>query len=55
MAHSKGMPTIWETPDGLWDRFEHLLNEHDPPKGTGRGRENARQILDGLIFKFRTG
>jgi putative transposase len=55
MARSKGMPTIWETPDDLWERFEQLLNEHDPPKDTGRRRENGRQILDGLIFKFRTG
>lgn len=55
MARSKEMPTIWETPDDLWKRFEQLLNEQDPPKDTGRRRENARSILDGLIFKFRTG
>jgi transposase len=55
MPRKKRMPTIWEVPDGLWERIESLLNELDPPKATGRPREDARRILDGLIFRFRTG
>lgn len=55
MARKKRMPTLWEVPDDLWARIEKLLDEYDPPAPTGRKRENARQILDGLIFRFRTG
>jgi putative transposase len=51
----KRMPTLWEVPDDLWARMEPLLNELDPPKATGRPREDRRRILDGLIFRFRTG
>jgi putative transposase len=55
MARSKSLPTIWEVPDDLWERIERLINEHDPPKTTGRPRTDARRILDGIIFRFRTG
>lgn len=55
MARSKSLPTIWEVPDGLWERVEWLLHEYDPPKTTGRSRTDARRILDGIIFRFRTG
>lgn len=55
MARSKSLATIWEVPNDLWERIEWLLNEYDPPKPTGRTRSNARRILNGLIFKFRTG
>lgn len=55
MSRKKRMPTLWEVPDDLWERIKVLLNEYDPPKSTGRDREDARKILDGLIFRFRTG
>ena len=55
MARSNRLPTIWEVPDDLWERIEWLLSEYDPPKPTGRGRVNFRRILDGMIFRFRTG
>src|SRR5262245_32698358 len=55
MARSKSLPTIWEVPDDLWERIEWLLNEYDPPKTTGRSRTDARKMLDGIIFRFRTG
>jgi putative transposase len=49
------MPTLWEVPDDLWERIEPLLNEIDPPKATGRKRVNRRLVLDGIIFRLRTG
>lgn len=49
------MPTLWEVPDGLWERIEPLLNELDPPKSTGRHRVDRRRVLDGIIFRLRTG
>lgn len=55
MGRKKRMPTLWEVPDDLWKRIEVVLDEYDPGKGTGRPRENQRRILDGLIFRFRTG
>lgn len=55
MAEETPIPTIWEVSDDLWERIEILLNEHDPPKPTGRKRANARDIINGIIYRFRTG
>ena len=49
------MPTLWEVPDGLWGRIQPLLEKEDPPQRTGRKRVNRRQVLDGIIFRLRTG
>ena len=29
------LPTLWEVPDGLWERIQSLLDEGDPPKSRG--------------------
>jgi putative transposase len=55
MARKKRQPTIWQVPDDLWQRIEPLIREIDPPKATGRPRQDARRILDAVIFRFRTG
>jgi putative transposase len=55
MARPKRMPTIWEVPNDLWERIAEIIDQYDPPKKTGRPREDSRKILDALIFKFRTG
>jgi len=55
MAEGTPISTIWETSDDLWERIEGLINEYDPPKPTGRKREDARKILNGIIYRFRTG
>jgi putative transposase len=55
MTEGTQLPTIWEVPDDLWERIEILIDEYDPPKPTGRKRENARKILNGIIYRFRTG
>ena len=51
----KPLPTIWRVPDTLWELIEPLLLEHDGPKRTGRKRINARQALEGIIYRMRTG
>lgn len=55
MTEGTQLPTIWEAPDDLWERIEALIDEYDPPKPTGRKRVDARKILNGIIYRFRTG
>jgi putative transposase len=55
MAVVTPLPAIWEVPDALWARIEALLNEFDPPKPTGRKRKDPRALLNGIIYRFRTG
>jgi putative transposase len=49
------LPTIWRASDDLWARVQPVLEELDPPAGRGRGRVDARAILDAVIFRLRTG
>jgi transposase len=49
------LPTIWRTPDELWEIIEAILKEHDPPKSTGRPRIDQRAALDAIIFRMRSG
>ena len=51
----KPLPTIWEVPDEMWERIEPVIAQMDPPKKTGRKRADPRKILDGLIFRMRSG
>ena len=55
MGKRKTLDTIWEVPDDLWEQIEPLLLELDPLKATGRKRVNPRQVLNGIIFRFRSG
>ena len=47
--------TIWELPDGLWDIIESLLEERYPANTTGRPRVDLRRVIDGILFRMRTG
>ena len=51
----KPLGTIWEVPDPLWRRIEPILREFWPKKPTGRRPANWRQVLNGIIFRMRTG
>jgi putative transposase len=51
----KPMPTIWRVPDALWEKIEPIIEEHDPPKRTGRPRADRRAVLDAVVFRLRTG
>ena len=51
----RSLPTLWEVPDGLWERIEPLLNRLERPARTGRHRVDRRRVLDGIIFHLRTG
>jgi putative transposase len=54
-AQPKPLPTIWEIPDELWRRIEPILKEYWPRKATGRHVANWRKMLNGIIFRMRSG
>ena len=49
------LSTIWELPDELWRRIEPILLERYPPAATGRPRADLRLVLDGIIYRMRSG
>jgi putative transposase len=51
----KPLGTIWEVPDPLWERIKPILEQFWPKKRTGRRPANWRQVLNGIIFRMRTG
>ena len=55
MGEAQSLETIWEIPDDLWEKVEPVILEGLPPKATGRKRVNPRQILNGIIFRLRSG
>lgn len=52
---AKPLPTIWEIPDELWGRIEPILARRYPAARTGRPRASLRRVLDGIIFRMRSG
>jgi putative transposase len=55
MKKRETLDTIWEVPDELWERIEPIIMEKDPAKSRGRRRADSRQMLNGIIFRLRTG
>ena len=55
MGKSETLPTTWEIPDDLWEQIHPVILEMDPPKPTERKRVHPRRILDGIIFRMRSG
>lgn len=49
------LPTIWELPDELWERIEPILLRRYPVAPTGRPRADLRLVLDGVIYRMRSG
>jgi len=45
----KPLVTIWHIPNELWSKLKSILDEHEPPKHTGRKRSDARATLDAII------
>jgi transposase len=54
-AAAKSLPTIWVLPDEVWVRVEPILLRLYPPARTGRPRADLRRVLDGIIFRLRSG
>ena len=55
MLEGKPLPTIWDVPDDLWERIEPVILQLDPPKVRGRKRADRRKMLEGIIFRMRSG
>ena len=55
MGPSPPLENIWEIPDGLWEQIEPVLLTADPPKATGRKRVDQRRMLNGVVYKMRSG
>ncbi len=55
MEKQEILETIWEVPDDLWEEIEPIILEIDPPKHTGRKRVNPKQMLNGIIYRMRSG
>lgn len=51
----KALGVIWEISDALWKRIEPILKEFWPRKRTGRPPADWRRILNGIIFRMRSG
>lgn len=49
------LPVIWEIDDELWKRIEPVLLKFWPRKATGRPPTDWRRVLNGIIFRMRTG
>lgn len=48
-------PTIWAMPDEVWPIIQRILDEQYPPKPKGHRRVDLRRVLNGIIFRLRTG
>ena len=55
MSKQDSLETIWEVPDNLWEEIEPLIRQLDPPKPTGRKRQDPRKMLNAIIFRMRSG
>ena len=51
----KTVDTLWIIPDDLWPTLDAILQEFYPPARTGRPRGSFRPILDGILYRLRTG
>ena len=52
---TRPLETIWEMPNELWERFEQILLERYPPAPVGRHRVDLRPVVDGVIYRMRSG
>jgi len=51
----KPEPTIWRIPDDLWELLAPILEAKYPKHPFDRKRVDLRRVLDGILYKLRTG
>ena len=47
--------TLWEVPDGLWEKMERILPPEKLAGTVGRPALANRQVLNGILFVLRSG
>ena len=52
---TKKLATIWYVCDELWKRILPVLTEFWPKKKTGRRVADWRKVVNGIIFRMRSG
>ena len=55
LGKGETLAAIWEIPDHLWEQIPPVILEMDPSKATGRKRADPRRMLDGIVFRLRSG
>ena len=56
MGERPRSPTLWHVPDPVWARIGAILDAAKPLKSIrGRPMVDRRRVLDGIIFRLRTG
>jgi putative transposase len=54
-AEPQELPTVWEIPDDVWPLIQRIQDEHYSAKPKGHRRVDLRRVLNGIIFRLRTG
>ncbi len=54
-TRTQALPTIWDVPCALWSTISEILLQAYPLKKRGRPRSCFRKILNGIIYRMRTG
>jgi putative transposase len=54
-AEPQEQPAIWEISDEVWPLIQTILAEDYPAKPKGPRRVDLRRVLNGIIFRLRTG
>lgn len=49
------IPTVWEIPDEVWPVMQTILAQRYPASPKGHRRVDLRRVLNGIIFRLRTG
>ncbi|MBC7544218.1 MAG: IS5 family transposase [Candidatus Sericytochromatia bacterium] len=52
---SRVRPPIWKVSDQAWQMIQAILDIHYPLKRKGQTRTALRSVLDGIIFRLRSG
>ncbi len=55
MSDRQSLDTLWNVLDDLWEEIGPLIAELDPPKAVERKRRDPWRMLNGIIFRLRSG
>ena len=47
--------TLWEVPDGFWERIAQLRPKEKPAGSPGRPALPNRRVFNGILYVLRTG